>query len=206
MERRPRRKWLKTLTLVFCVTSMGCNSTSAAREQTKLPQELRAPDSADVGKTSVAAPLGRFLLVKRGTTSCVIKFTGFRREGNYEYAEYDWHHQEDGSGDYSKPNVLSGHGRLRDTPSIGIGRFAFKPTATLYVTCGSLEVFWGYPIALTFSRNVGGDPRTDPDLELAPTKLINIRDVNLRDPRLKWYKLDDGRPRTTFIPLEDLPY
>ena len=147
--------------------------------------------------------------------ACAVRFTRFHRDydrkpdgvfisgDEHTYAEYDWYLQGDGSADFSKPNVTSGHGSVRNTPSIGIGHYSFKPLATLYVPCGSLKVEWAYPNALAFVTYVTSYPRFDYDLELAPTKAAEIHGVDLKSPRLHWYKLQDRRA-PFFVPLDQL--
>ncbi|GAB6269155.1 MAG: hypothetical protein STSR0002_18970 [Smithella sp.] len=39
--------------------------------------------------------------------------------------------------------------------------------------------------------------------ELAPTPWTDIKDVNIKDPRIKWYKYDEKRERF-FIPIDNL--
>jgi hypothetical protein len=43
----------------------------------------------------------------------------------------------------------------------------------------------------------------DYGIELAPTKWTDISQVNVFDPRLKWYRYDEKR-KDTFIPIDQL--
>jgi len=43
----------------------------------------------------------------------------------------------------------------------------------------------------------------DYGFELAPTPWTDIKDVNIKDPRIKWYKYDEKRERF-FIPIDKL--
>jgi hypothetical protein len=194
--------------------SAGSEEGEAGREKTEV--EVRAFDAAEVGHMAVSAPIGRFILIRKGTAVCAVRFTSFRRDydqkpagvfssgDEHKYAEYDWYFQGDGSGDFTVPNVTSGHGSLRDAPSFGLGHYSVKLSATLYVTCGPLKVSWGYPNALVFSTYQPG-LRTDYDLELAPTKAADVREIDLKNPGLTWYRLGTQRGAPRFIPLEQLP-
>jgi hypothetical protein len=158
------------------------------------------------------APLGRFLLIRKDKAVCAVRFTKVQRghdakpettfnSGEESFsAEYDWYFQEDGSGDFTQPGVLSGHEQLARKPLKGIGRLAFQ-TGQIYVKCGTFDkLLWLYPTWVSF---YGGSRRGDYGIELAPTKWTEIKEVNVHDPRLKWYRYDENR-KPVDIPLDDL--
>ncbi len=165
---------------------------------------------------SVSAPMRRFLLASKELAVCAVRFMVFHRDHDkaqpgvfapgdeHTYAEYDRYFQGDGSGDFSKTDVTSGHGELRNTPSFGIGRFAFKPSEILHITCGSFRVAWGYPNALQFISYPKSDPKDESDLELAPTRFSDIGQIDFTSPKRRWYKLNDRLPPTV-IPPDQLP-
>ncbi len=191
-------------------------TTDAPAAPERTPLEVRALDSARISATSVSAPLGRFLLVRQGTALGAVRFTHFHRDPDQKpgevlvpgadrtTAEYDWYLQGDGSGDFTKPNVTYGHGKLRDARGVRIGRFVFNPFAAVHVKCGPLVVRWRYPTALVFNMDVL-DPRVEDALALAPTKAAYIRDVHLRKMHLTWYRVDPTRTTPLIIPLAQLP-
>jgi hypothetical protein len=43
----------------------------------------------------------------------------------------------------------------------------------------------------------------DYGIELAPTPWTDIKELNIKDPRIKWYKYDEKRERV-FIPIDKL--
>jgi hypothetical protein len=175
----------------------ACSGTAA--DSTNVESIVKS--SAFIRRMSVSAPLGRFLLLRKKTAACAVRFTSFHRDGEYKYAEYDWYFQGDGSGDFLRPNATNGHNKLRDTAAIGFGHFVIKPFSTGGVTCGTLQVFWAYPIQLFF---VTSGMKDDYELELAPTKISEIQKVNINNTNLRWYKLSEERPEM-IIPTEELP-
>ncbi len=173
--------------------------------------EKTALTHARIDWYQVAAPFGRFLLIRKGTNTCAIRFSEFHPGNNAKpptlfcsgdeshHAEYDWYWQADGSGDFSKSNVRSGHNKLIQRPLHGIGRFAFQ-TGTVHVRCGPFRLLWQYPMSVSFDAKGGcGDGETD----LAPTRWQTLADISIKDSRLKWYKCDPHR-RTLLISVDDL--
>jgi hypothetical protein len=162
---------------------------------------------------NVSAPLDHFLLIRKDKDICAVRFTEFHRGHDAKpgtifnsgeetlYAEYDWYYQGDGSGDFTKPRLKSGHRKLVRKPLIGIGRLAFQ-TGTINVKCGPFELGWIYPNHVAFFKRkeylVHG-------VELAPSKEQEISEVRVNDPCHKWYQYDEKEERKRFsIPLDEL--
>lgn len=187
--------------------------------------EKRAYTLALAGPTGVTAAIGRFVLLRRESGFCAIRFTEFRRGHDAKrpslfssgdesvYAEYDWYYQGDGSGDFSKPNVEQGHGEAsrKEVVSLGFGRFSMRKGIDI-VKCGPLRPGWYYPsgISLLEARWDGYELRSN-GIEAALTKWKEISEVRVYDPRLNWYRFDEEQnqkdpfSRDVFIPVEDLP-
>jgi hypothetical protein len=68
------------------------------------------------------------------------------------------------------------------------------------VDCGSLKLQWNYKGFVAFFE---GYKSEDEGVELAPTPWSDIKDVNIRDPRITWFKYDKTRKRID-IPIEKL--
>ena len=186
-------------------------------EKTPMAQNFDASNkqpSALLTWDAVGAPLGRFLLVRKDKDKavCAVRFTKAQRghdekpatifnSGDESFsAEYDWYFQGDGSGDFTQPNVMSGHGRLAQGALKGIGRMAFQ-TGQVRVTCGTFDrLFWLPAGRIGFFE---GAHRGNYGIELAPTKWAEIKEVNVLDPRLKWYRYDENRD-PVYIPLDNL--
>ncbi len=199
----------------------ACVSCAADQQGTKVADETDrkyreaeqlAHTHVTVSYGSVSVPVGRFLLIRNGNDVCAVRFARFQRGGDAKsptvfhsgdetlYAEYDWFHQGDGTGDLTKQNVGSGHKELKRGPMVGIGRFAFQLGSTI-LSCGPFSLSWRYPNGVGFNTTY----RKEGDVgnELAPTKWQSIRQVNPNDPSLRWYRFDEKRS-ITMIPLDAL--
>lgn len=197
--------WALVSVLVLFVS---CVKTPMAENLSELYQR----SNATLTRTEVSAPLGRFLLLRKDKMVCAVRFTKAQRghdakpattfnsgEENFS-AEYDWYSQGDGSGDFTLPGVLSGHESVARRPLKGIGRLAFQ-TGQIYVECGTFDkLFWRYPTWVSF---YGKSRRGDYGIELAPTKWAEIKEMDVHDPCLKWYRYDENR-ESVDIPLDDL--
>jgi hypothetical protein len=196
----------QTLSMLLILLSLAMGTAMAG-----VATEKRTRTHARVDWHQVGAPFGRFLLIRKGTSTCAVRFTEFHRGNNAKpptlfssgdeshHAEYDWYWQADGSGDFRKPNVQSGHAKLIQKPLLGIGSFAFQ-TGKVHVRCGPFKLLWHYPVAVSFDvRGECSDQRT----ELAPTALKNIGDITGNNPDTRWYKCDQTR-KSLLIPLDEL--
>lgn len=202
---------------VLLVVSAGIEDIARAEGNVEFYENLVANRTTSLRDTAVvmwggaAAPIGRFLLIRKGPDMCAVSFEGFRRAGDakpptlfnsgneHRYAEYDWYYQNDGSGDFTRNNTKHGHDTLVSGPLIGIGRLAFQ-TGNTAVNCGPFKLNWRYPDLVKFYR---GNKRGDHGIEMAPTLWSSIADVRGNDPNLKWYRYDESRDPMT-IPAGDL--
>src|SRR5512139_286156 len=117
------RRWLsflgQALSVLLIPLSFATGTTAAGVSSEKLARTHARIDWHQVG-----APVGRFLLIRKGSSTCAVRFTEFHRGNNAKpptlfssgdeshHAEYDWYWQADGSSDFRKPNVQSGHAKL----------------------------------------------------------------------------------------------
>lgn len=215
-----RRQWGLALVLLASVI-VGFFETGKAQDMEKLAEadrkykdaEARARTHAAISYWGASAPLGRFLLIRNGNDFCAVRFTDFHRGGDAKpearwtggeeslYAEYDWYYQGDGSGDFTKPTVQSGHWKLSQKAAVGLFHPLVWPRGVTIVRCGPFRLGWIYPNNVGFhTTNRKEDDRGN---ELAPTKWREIVEVNVRDPRLRWYRFDEKR-QDIDIPIEQL--
>lgn len=181
-----------------------------------------ASEFAAASPILVAAPLNRWVLLRKGNALCALRFTTFRHEPVKDkmpsttrdsfFASYDWFYQADGSQELSKPNVQSGHGEASQKPNLW--RIA---RGSRFVKCGSIKAQWGYPnsiLLINRNYNIPYDPKISDqpnDIEVALTGWKNIKDVNALDPRLTWHRynaqgdLAHNNDVPTRIPVEQLP-
>lgn len=177
-----------------------------AREMQAFSQEdyivPPGPNDVHIGPNVVTIPVGRILLVRKGTQYCAIKFTEFWTGKTEEdvYARYESYYQGDASGDFARKNVQFKKEKLSFPKPRGIGRLAFS-FGNKNIQCGPINLSWSGKGSVYFHRD--GQAEGDYGIELAPTKWTDISQINVFDPRLKWYKYDEKRPRVN-IPVDRL--
>lgn len=184
-------------------------------EQALNKQEALAHNMAIVSYGTVSTPIGYFLLVRKDKEECAIKFTSFHRgdykkrtwwnAGGYSYfAEYDWYYQKDGSGDFTKLNVISGHKKLDQSTQFGPTFHLSGTTGTTFIKCGSMRgLLWTYPNNVAFNPAFRSESNTG--IEMAPTRWQKPVQIDYRETGLKWYQFDHSNKRKViYIPLSEL--
>ena len=152
----------------------------------------------------VAMPLGRIVLIRRGSEYCAVKFTEAwkGKTESARFANYESYYQEDGTGDFQSKNVQFTKDTLVDRISV-LGRLYPVPFGhrNLNIKCGPIKLFWSDKGTVYFfgSKQKEGNH----GIELAPTKWTDISQVIVFDPRLRWYRYDENR-EDTYIPIDQL--
>jgi hypothetical protein len=156
----------------------------------------------------VGAPVGNFTLIRKDTRLCAVRFTEHHRGHDAKpqtifssgeeslYAKYECFCRSERGGGFGQATV----GEVSKRPAWGIGRFAFGG-GKLNLECGPFNLIWRYPARVSFHAE--GTQLGDHGIELAPTRWSAISDVNVTDPRLRWFRYDESRSMT-YIPSDDL--
>jgi hypothetical protein len=167
-------------------------------------QDTKPLKSDDVGiaPNAIRVPMGIVLLARYKQEYCAIKFTKFwtGKTPDDEYATYESYYQGNKTGNFADKNVKFKTGKLSRPRLRGIGRLSFSFSHT-DIQCGPIKFFWsgrGWVYFFNSSQNQG-----DYAIELAPTKWSDIPQIDVFDPRLKWYRYDENRQRAKF-PVEQL--
>jgi hypothetical protein len=143
----------------------------------------------------VSMPLGRILLVRKGAEYCALKFTDtwLGETERDHYSSYEFHYQGDGSGDFMRSNVLAGTGELYFPRKIHIiFDLGYQKDRNTTIICGDMKLDWLFIASIHFKK-----------YELAPTPWTTIQEVNIQDPRIRWYKRNDVEKKIS-IPIEQL--
>jgi hypothetical protein len=198
-------------------TAPGFNTTCASICESPSNQGAKSQVTCevDVAPNAIRVQIDTILLARWSQKYCAIKFTvsstplnrtesrelalrsmGTRRESNANYQSY---YQPDGSGDFSGNGVIFNEAVLAQGPW-GIGRLQWLVTTT-DMKCGPLKLTWTGRDGVHFPRPNEGDGKAN--CELAPTAWTAISQVNVFDPRLKWYHYDEARQRVK-VPISGL--
>lgn len=215
----------KTITFIIaCILS-----AMSVREGIAGMDDYREPKDSEIfiGHACIELPLERLLLIRKGSRYCAIKFIRYWMEVDEErkkmfskdvaqgtftarmiqdatmkrYAAYEAYYQGDGSGDFSKNNVTKNEDAASALPLTGPFRpFIYQP-GNSFVECGPIKLTWQYKKMVCFGPPDKG--RGDFGFELAPTPWVDISQMNVSDPRIKWYRDDDKRERV-YMPIDSL--
>jgi hypothetical protein len=191
----------------------------------KKVEDTFVDNKARIVWSGVSVPIRHITLIRKENCYGAVKFIkNWTREryyligGTYQdiFASYESYYQEDDTGDFTKQNVIIRKGEVSNKtqffPLIILSGHSTIPIGNPYVRCGPLKVEWGgnrinylwFNYDSLYNRN--RSPRkTKIDYELAPTKWTDITEVNVFDPRIKWYKpyqVDDDSDIT--IPIDKL--
>jgi len=189
---------------------LSCLFASSPVVADPLPPE--STQFARVDWHQVAAPFGRFLLIRGAKGQCAVRFTEYQRGHDAKpptvfssgeeshYASYEWSYQADGTGDFTNRNATRGTGRVSSGAVRGIGRFGFQ-SGDPYLICGPLRTLWLRPSSVSFSEGVLCQASA---YHLSPTGWQDISKVSANDARLQWFQCDEKRSSYR-IPLGELP-
>jgi len=175
-----------TIYLLFLLLAI-CNNIYGNDVEKKM-------DIFKIAKNGISVPVDRFILIKRGEEYWALKFTEIKENK----AKYIWYYQGDGSGDFLKKNAKKGKGKASDIYWSLIGRLAFQ-FGDMYIRCKNLKLDWSPNSWIYFTNTEGYDI----GISMAPTKWRDIKEVNVFDKRLKWYRYDENRKKI-YIKAEDL--
>lgn len=166
--------------------------------------------NAIVDAASVAVPAGRIVLVRSSSMHCAIRFDSFRRghdakpgtifnsgdESRFSEADiYEWPR---GEGDFYYGKARVKHVKLSELPLVGILKVAAGGGSSIKCTGSRLD--WSFPSWMSFIE-VGSADRM---IEIAPTAWTDLAQIDLANPRLKWFRYEASRERT-LIPVAELP-
>lgn len=180
------------LSLLFIMIEGDGKLALSATDTVSLDTPL-APNDVRIGPHYIEFPVGRFFLIRKGNLYGAVKLIKFWK-GNKkysEYATYDCWYQADGTGNLHYKNVKY-ESRRASSVLYGIGRLSFN-FGSDYIKCGMFKLWW-LGKGMVYFFGVDQEPG-DYGIELAPTKWTDIKEVNVFDPRIKWYKFDIERPR-----------
>jgi hypothetical protein len=166
-----------------------------------------APNEVSIRPGGIGVPLNLILLVRQNAKYCAIKFTRYwtEKDGKEKYATYEVYDQQDGTGSFMNKNVKFIKGQASFLPPRGFFYPLIWQPGKPEITCGRLKLVWSPWCNVChvgfFNR---GEPAGDYGIELAPTPWTDIREVNVFEPLIKWYKYDENRKEGINIPIDKL--
>jgi hypothetical protein len=196
-------KLIKLIAKLFIVVFILKDVTMATAEISSFFKN----NEVRIAPNSIAMPLGKILLIRKGGQYCAVKFTNcWTGKTDYDqHAEYESFYLGDKTGDFCKSNVKHSKEEVYYTrPSFTIFGHPVSLGAKKDIYCGDIKLWWSglnCVTAVYFNRH--DQKQGDYGVELAPTNWSDISEVNVLDPRLKWYRYDESRKDMT-IPVDRL--
>lgn len=196
---------MKLATIVSCFFIIGVmtgvrdvGATGQEDSRTSVAEEV------GIGGNAIQMPLGRILLVRKESQYCAVKFTEAwkGKTESARLANYESYYQGDGTGGFSSKNVQFTKGTLVSRQSV-LGRLYPVPFGhqNKEIKCGPIKLYW--TMGWVYFHHLIKEKEGDYGIELAPTKWTDISQVNVFDPRLKWYRYD-GKRKDIYIPIDQL--
>jgi hypothetical protein len=195
--------------ILFTVCTGACGSTMGIK---KLP--LTEKPSVGLSSTGIVMPLGHWALVKRDNRICAVRFLEYgwdKEKPNAKgYAIYEYYYDGEGKGEFLSNKAKHDTGKATTNFFCIFGRLCFD-TGNLDLACGKIHIKWHGANSLTFrdgSKEENSNETIKAGVQIAPTKWTDIKEVNVNDTRLKWYKYLDEKLKTVknylWVPIEEL--
>lgn len=147
-----------------------------------------------ITENAINIPVGRILLAKFNKKKgyCAVQFTSSQWNHDEGYAKYVTYYIPDSTIRFTDPKIKPYKDEVyQKQPLSIIGRFAIARFQD-GIFCGEITLTWS--AGPTGTANVYFDE--DKKLRLAPTQWQDIRNVNVTDPKLKWYKYGDVKSQS----------
>jgi hypothetical protein len=162
-----------------------------AEETIQKDTKPRVVQSVYIGSNGVIMPLGRILLARKGSQYCAVKLTEtWTGETKADiFTNYESYYLGDSTEDFSSKNAQFTKGQLAERNSIMFGKMVLYHTGpeNKEIKCGPIKLFCLR--GAVYFYHVGSPKKKGFIIdELAPTKWTDISQVNVFDPRVKWYR------------------
>jgi hypothetical protein len=142
----------------------------------------------------IKMPLGKILLARKDSSYCGVKLTKVWVEAEDDrYAEYESYFEGVENGEFVAERLKPRRGRLSFPKPRGLGRLAFS-FGNRDIPCGTFKLAWYGDRWIYFSGT--GQEQGDHGVELAPTGWTDTSQIDILDPRVKWYRYDEKRTDT----------
>jgi len=162
---------------------------------TVMGKEKLFKDGVGVSSDCLVMPVGRILLISRENYMGALKFLYNEEKpdgiySKYEYFEYQNEFRKVREGEFSfKPS--KGKGIFFHESPYKLGSRLKLRNFSLFAVAGSRDhstvYFWSKP------------NKVDQSVRMAPTPWKEIEEVNLSDPRVRWFTYDEKRERKIIL-------
>ena len=167
-----------------------------------MAQQRLSKDDAQIVSIYIVMPVGRVLLISRDNFRGAVKFLQNEERPDGTYSKYEYFEYEKGG--FRKVN--EGEVLLKK-PSSGKGIFFHHGPNELVGPPLKLKNFslFAHAAGTDHAAVYFSNARNKPDLKvrMAPTPWKDIAQVNLTDPRIRWFAYDEKESRKV-IPIDKI--
>jgi hypothetical protein len=183
--------WVLVIPLIVILSGIAMpTQDSRDSAQQKFNEET---EKVIVAENYVKVPIGSILLVRQNLKHGIVQFVSKRTGETKEdlWIDYQsWYLDEANTIQPSTKGELVSRRWVKR-----FGRVFSGPAGPekKRIICGPLTIFCDR--GATYFYDVGKQPSSAGEIELAPTKWTNINQVDVFDSRIRWYRYDPKRPR-----------
>lgn len=198
MVREARARSARRIAIVVLLASLWGSALASCAGRGMDAAGGPGADDVVVSGNGVRMPLRRILLVRKDERTGAVRFVGdgFWIARRFLHADYEEYVRKDETGGFAGANVVrrkrTAYALFVASPVV-LGNFA--------VECGPAKLFWTGGRTVHFVKGNGDEG--DAGVELAPTPWTDISQVDLSDPRIRWYRYQPGRRRVR-LPVDAL--
>ena len=165
------------------------------------------PNEVHIGPVCIGMPLNRIIVIRKDDAYCAVRFTKYwtriGKRGKEMYAAYDAYYQGDGTGDFSNANAEFKAREASLLPERGFFYPLIWQPGHAFVKCGAIDLNWFSLCGINHICFFKGVYQGDYGFSFAPTPWSDIKEVDVHDQRVQWYRYDEKRPRVN-IPIDQL--
>ena len=167
-----------------------------------MAQEKLFKDGVEIVSMCIVMPVGRVLLISRDNFMGAVKFLQNEERPDGTYSKYEYfEYEKSGFKKVSEGEVLL------KKPSSGKGIFFHHGPNEMVGPPLKLRNFslFAHAAGMDHATVYFSNARDKPDLKvrMAPTPWKDILEVNLTDPRIRWFAYDNKENRK-FIPIDKI--
>ncbi|NWJ42078.1 MAG: hypothetical protein HXX12_14035 [Geothrix sp.] len=157
-----------------------------------VPLQSKGEVRAIVGPWKISVPEGVILLIKKGDQFGALRFSAVKpdQEKGWGSAQFESAFQGDGSGSFSRSNILVGKGKVHAKSLVGIGRVSFQVGHTT-LKIGPYKFYYSFPNWVDMWP--AGELADDYGFEFSLVQAKEFSAIDVTAPSLKWYRFDQNR-------------
>jgi hypothetical protein len=175
----PTRLPLAQIFLIPALLLLSCAGETSTGKRTPVPGR----SNVLVGPTEVCMPHDVWLLLREANRTCAVRIKQVWLDGEATHAQIETASLVDGR--WRRKTI-----EVAEYPLVGPHPFSFQ-RGNIKIACDSFTLEYSRPTCISLYRS--GQYGVGDRIAAAPSAWTNLDNVDPREPRLKWYTVDDNR-------------